>query len=215
VSLDSTFRKERPAVSVRSAGIALLTVLIALVTPVSTRPAFAHHGSGGPVRLYLGSVRLEPQGDGWVVRAALNDTNSGTPAPGYLVQVTGSGPQGATFGPVSLGDDDADGRYDASLGRLAPGDWSLSVDVGDAPGGDGYVDPINKTWPVRLHPGQAVDLIGRGSAPGAAAPSGSARSSGSGTDFPPPLVLVAGVAALLAVSAVWLTRRRRAVVPAR
>ena len=84
----------------RSAGIAVLTVLIALVTPASTRPAFAHHGSGGPVRLYLGSVRLESQGDAWVVRAALNDTNSGTPAPGYLVQVSGSGPQGATFGPT-------------------------------------------------------------------------------------------------------------------
>ena len=199
---------------VRSAGIAVLTAVIALVAPASTRPAFAHHGSGGPVRLYLGSVRLEPQGDGWVVRAALNDTSSGTPAPGYVVQVTGSGPQGVTFGPVSLGDDRSDGHYNASLGRLAPGNWSLSVDVGDAPGGDGYVVPINRTWPVRLQPGQPVDLIGRASAPGAAAPSGSTRSSGAGTDFTP-LVLIAGVAALLAVSAVWLTRRRRAMLPAR
>ena len=181
----------------RSAGIAVLTVLIALVAPASTRPALAHHGSGGPVGLYLGSVRLEPQGDDWVVRAALNDTSSGSPAPGYLVQAAGSGPQGATFGPVSLGDDDADGRYDASLGRLAPGNWSLSLDVGDAPGGDGYLVPINKTWPVRLHPGQAVDLIGT---------SGSARSSGSGNDFTP-LLLVAGVVALLGLSAIWLSRR--------
>ena len=192
---------------VRSAGIAVLTLMIALVAPASTRPAFAHHGAGGPVRLYLGSVRLEPQGDAWVVRAALNDTSSGTPAPGYLVQVTGSGPQGATFGPVSLGDAKADGHYDASLGRLAPGNWSLSVDVGDAPGGDGYVVPINRTWPVRLQAGQAVDLVGQGSAPGVA------RSSGSGTDLTP-LVLVAGVAALLGVSAAWLTRRRRAMVAA-
>ena len=200
--------------SVRSAGIAVLTALIALVAPASTRPAFAHHGSGGAVRLYLGSVRLEPGPDGWVVRTALNDTSSGTPAPGYLVQVTGSGPQGATFGPVSLGDDRSDGRYNASLGRLAPGSWSVTVDVGDVPGGDGYVVPINRTWPVRLQAGQAVDLIGRGSASGAAATSGSARSSGSGTDFTP-LLLVAGVVALLAVSAAWLTRRRRAMVPAR
>ncbi len=199
---------------VRSAGIAVVGLMIALVAPATMRPAFAHHGSGGAVRLYLGSVRLEPGPDGWVVRTALNDTSSGTPAPGYLVQVTGSGPQGATFGPVSLGDDRSDGRYNASLGRLAPGSWSVTVDVGDVPGGDGYVVPINRTWPVRLQAGQAVDLIGRGSASGAAAPSGSARSSGSGTDFTP-LVLVAGVAALLAVSAVWLTRRRRAVAPAR
>jgi hypothetical protein len=193
-------------VSVRSAGIAVLTALIALVTPASTRPAFAHHGSGGPVGLYLGSVRLEPQGDGWVVRAVLNDTSSGTPAPGYLVQVTGSGPQGATFGPVSLSDDHADGGYDASLGRLAPGNWSVSVDVGDAPGGDGYLVPINKTWPVRLQAGQALDLLRQGSSSGTGAP------SGSGTDFSP-LLLGAGVVALLGVTAAWLSRRRRAIVP--
>ena len=188
--------------------IVRLAILAALITPAFTRPAFAHHGSGGPVRLYLETVRLEPQGDGWVIRSALNDTSSGTPAPGFLVQVTGSGPQGATFGPVSLGDDRSDGHYTASLGRLAPGNWSVTIDVGDVPGGDGYLVPINKTWPVRLQPGQAVDLVGQGS------PSGARTSSGSGTDFTP-LVLVAGVAALLATSAVWLTRRRRAVVPAR
>ena len=177
----------------RSAGIAVLTVLIALVTPASTRPAFAHHGSGGPVRLYLGSVRLESQGDAWVVRAALNDTNSGTPAPGYLVQVSGSGPQGATFGPVSLGDDKADGHYDASLGRLAPGNWSVTVEVGDAPGGDGYVIPINRTWPVRLEAGHALDLVGHGPASGGA-------PAGSGTDVTP-VLLGAAVVALLAVTA--------------
>jgi hypothetical protein len=195
-------------VSVRTAGIAVLTVLIGLVTPAATRPALAHHGSGGPVRLYLGSVRLEPGSDGWVLRAALNDTSSGTPAPGYLVQVTGSGPQGATFGPVSLGDAKSDGHYAASLGGLAPGNWSVSVEVGDVPGGDGYLVPINKTWPVRLQPGQAVDLVGQPS------PSGRPTSSGSRTDFTP-LLLVAGVVTLLALSAAWLSRRRRTVAPAR
>ena len=194
--------------TVRSAGIAVLTVVIALVTPAATRPAFAHHGSGGPVRLYLGSVRLEPGPDGWAVRAALNDTSSGMPAPGYLVQVTGSGPHGATFGPVSLGDERSDGHYKASLGRLAPGNWSVTVDVGDAPGGDGYVVPINKTWPVRLQAGQALDLIGQGSS------SGTTRPSGAGTNFTP-LLLVAGVVVLLGTSVAWLGRRRRSMAPAR
>jgi len=180
----------------------------ALLTPALTRPASAHHGSGGPVRLYLGSLRVEPAGDGWAVRTDLNDTSSGAPAPGYLVQVGGTGPQGATFGPVSLDDAKADGHYAATLPPLAAGNWSLTVDVGDVPGGDGYVVPINRTWPVRLQPGQAVDLIGRSS------PAGRTTSSGSGTDVTP-LLLGAGVAALLGVSAVWLTRRRRAMVPAR
>jgi|GEM_PF-2906809 len=188
----------------------LIAAVIAatVFTPAVTRPALAHHGAGGPVRLYLGSLRLEPQGDGWMVRANLDDTSSGAPAPGYLVQVSGTGPQGAAFGPVSLGDDKADGHYAAALPPLAPGTWSLTVDVGDVPGGDGYVVPINRTWPVRLQPGQAVDLVGRSS------PAGRTTSSGSGTDVTP-LLVGAGVAALVAASAFLLTRRRRAMVPAR
>jgi len=185
-------------------------VMTSLSAPAATRPAFAHHGSGGPVRLYLGSVRLEPQGDGWTARATLNDTNSGTPAPGFLVQVTGAGPQGAAFGPVSLGDERSDGHYAAPLGQLAPGNWSFTVDVGDVPGGDGYLVPINRTFPARLQPGQPVDLLGRASAPATT----TRRSSSSGPD-PTPLLLIAGVAALLATSAAWLTRRRRTVAPAR
>src|SRR5207248_2877492 len=101
----------------------------------------------------------------------------------------------------------------APLGVLAPGNWSLTLDVGDVPGGDGYLVPINKTWPVRLQPGQPVDLVGQGGG-GAGGSARPVRSSGSGTDATP-LLLVAGVAALLGVSAVLLSRRRRAVVPAR
>jgi LPXTG-motif cell wall-anchored protein len=160
------------------------------------------------VRLYLGSVRLEPETEDWVARVAVNDAGSGKLAPGFLVQVSGSGPNGATFGPVSLGDGDADGRYDAPLGGLAPGDWSVRVEVGDVPGGDGYLIPINRTLPARLEVGQAVELVEGGSA-AAVAP-----SSDEGTDFTP-VLLVAGIAALLAMSAAWLTRRKRAVLPAR
>ena len=196
----------------RRRSVASLVLLLALVAPAATRPALAHHGAGGPVRLYLGSLRLEPGADGWVARTTLNDSGSGAPAPGYLVQVTGSGPQGATFGPVSLGDARANGHYEASLGPLAPGSWSVTVDVGDVPGGDGYVVPINKTWPARLQPGQALDLVG--SAPGTARSSGSSRSSGSGSDLAP-FLLVAGAVAVAGMAAVWLSRRRRAVLPAR
>ena len=186
-------------------------IVITLVAPAFTRPASAHHGSGGPVRLYLETARLEPNGADWTVRTALNDTSSGRPAPGFLVQVSGTGPDGATFGPVSLGDDDSDGRYEAGLGALAPGEWSMTVDVGDVPGGDGYLVPIHRTWPVRLQAGQAVDLVGQAASTGKAPAS---SSSGSGTDLTP-VLLGGGLTALAGVAVVWLTRRRRAMVPAR
>jgi hypothetical protein len=195
--------------TVRLARIAVITALIAVVAPAFTRPALAHHGSGGPVRLYLATVRLEPQDGQWAMTAALDDTSSGKPAPGYLVQASGRGPEGTSFGPVSLADNDADGRYDAALGSLPAGSWSVTVEVGDAPGGDGYVVPINRTWPVALHEGQALDLTGPVGAPDRTA------SSGSGPSFVTPLLLGAGVAALLGLTAAWLSRRRRTVVPAR
>jgi hypothetical protein len=196
-------------VTVRRAGIAVIAAIVAVVAPAAARPALAHHGGGGPVRLYLETVRLEPQGGQWALTAALDDTSSGKPAPGYLVQASGRGPEGTAFGPVSLADNDADGRYDAPLGTLGAGNWSVTVEVGDAPGGDGYVVPITRTWPVSLHEGQALDLTGQGGSPGRTA------SSGSGPSFVTPLLLGAALAALLGVTAVWLTRRRRTVVPAR
>jgi hypothetical protein len=196
-------------VTVRRAGIAVITAVIALVVPASTRPAFAHHGGGGPVRLYLETVRLEPRGGQWAITAALDDTSSGKPAPGYLVQASGRGPEGTAFGPVSLADNDADGRYASPLGTLGAGNWSVTVEVGDAPGGDGYVVPITRTWPVSLHEGQALDLTGQGGPPPRT------PSSGSGTSFVTPLLLGTGAAALLGVTAAWLSRRRRTVAPAR
>src|SRR5258707_7320570 len=108
--------------------------------------------------------------------AALDATSSGKPAPGYLVQASGRGPEGTSFGPVSLADNDADGRYDAGLGSLPAGNWSVTVEVGDAPGGDGYLVPINRTWPVTLHEGQALDLTGQGGSPGRTPSSGSGAS---------------------------------------
>jgi hypothetical protein len=195
--------------TVRQVRIAVITAIIAVVAPAATKPAPAHHGGGGPVRLYLETVRLEPQGGQWAMTAALDDTSSGKPAPGYLVQASGRGPEGTSFGPVSLADNDADGRYEAGLGSLPAGNWSVTVEVGDAPGGDGYVVPITRTWPVALRAGQALDLTGQVGA------SGRTASSGSGSSFVTPLVLGGGVAALLGVTAVWLSRRRRTMVPAR
>lgn len=194
------------------AGIAILGSAMALVAPFSTREAHAHHGYEGPVRAYLETVRLEPRGDGWLIRAGLNDTASGRPAPGFVVGATGAGPQGATFGPVPLADLDADGRYEAGLGPLPAGDWSLTVEVGDVPGGEERVVPITRTWTVTLQPGQGLDVVGRRAA---AAPPGDGAPSESGSGTPLPLAMGVGAAGLLGLSAAWLIRRRRAMVPAR
>jgi hypothetical protein len=46
-------------------------------------PAQAHHGYAGPVRLYLETVRLETQGQDWLLRAGVNDSGTGKPATGF------------------------------------------------------------------------------------------------------------------------------------
>jgi hypothetical protein len=179
-----------------------LAVAAALLTLAPAPPASAHHGYSGPVRLYLDTVRLEPGPDGWLIRAALHDSGNGKPAPGFVVHAAGTATGGqSAFGPLTLTDTDTDGRYEAAVGQLATGDWTLTVDVADAPGASERAIPLKRTWPVTLHPNQTLDVLGRLPAPKSGDPSGSG----------PPVPLLLGVAAgltALAVAARQTARRR-------
>jgi hypothetical protein len=161
------------------------------------------------VRLYLDAVTVEPGANGWLIRAALHDSGNGRPAPGFVVHATGTGPAGAALGPATLADPDADGRYEAPLGQIPTGDWSLTLDVTDAPGASERAIPLKRTWPVTLQAGQTLDVLGRLPSP----------SSGDSSDSGPPAPLILGIAAGLtglAVAARQITRRRtHPVAPAR
>jgi hypothetical protein len=193
--------------AIRRAAATLAVAALLALAP--TPPASAHHGYSGPVRLYLDTVRLEPGPDGWLIRAALHDSGNGKPAPGFVVHAAGTATSGqSAFGPLTLTDTDTDGRYEAAVGQLATGDWTLTVDVTDAPGASERAIPLKRTWPVTLHPNQTLDVLGK-----LPAPAGDS-SSGSGT----PLTLILGVAAglsALAVAALQLSRRRTRPIPAR
>lgn len=183
-----------------------IAALAVTLTLGSAAPAHAHHGYAGPVRLYLQDVNVEPAADGWVLRAALNDSGNGRPAPGFVVHATGTGPAGAVLGPVTLTDGDADGRYESVLGPLPSGDWSLTLDVTDAPGNEERAVPLKRSWPVTLRSGEAVDVLGH-----LPAPAGDS-SSGSGSAIPMMLGVAAGLAAL-AVAGRQVARRRSPAVP--
>jgi hypothetical protein len=176
--------------------------VLATLSPALTGPARAHHGYEGPARLYLGAVHLDPAADGWHARAALHDTGSGKPAPGFLVEVTGSGPEGASFGPAALADVDADGRYEAALGELPAGDWSLTLHVGDLPGGEERAIPITRTWTVTLEPGQALDVLAR------RVPARGGEEAGGAAGVLPVLLGIAGAVAVVGIAGMGLARRR-------
>ena len=181
----------------------------ALLALAPSPPASAHHGYSGPVRLYLDTVRLEPGPDGWLIRAALHDSGNGKPAPGFVVHAAGTATTGqSAFGPLTLTDTDTDGRYEAAVGQLSTGDWSLVIDVSDAPGASERAIPIKRNWLVTVQPGQTVDVLGK-----LPAPTGDS-SSGSGTPVPLILGVAAGLSAL-AVAALQLSRRRTRPIPAR
>ncbi len=181
--------------------VATLAAAWALVMLVPATPAHAHHGYAGPVRLYLQDVKVQPQAEGWVLHAALNDSGNGKAAPGFVVHANGTGPAGAAFGPLTLTDGDADGRYESVLGPLPTGDWSLTLDVTDAPGSEERAIPIKRSWPVTLRPGEALDVLGH-----LPTPAGES-SSGSGPAVPLVLGIAAGLIAL-AVAARQMIRRR-------
>ena len=188
---------------------ATLAVAVVLLSLVPAPPASAHHGYSGPVRLYLDSLRLEPGPDGWLIRADLHDSGNGKPAPGFVVHAAGTATTGqSAFGPLTLTDTDTDGRYEAAVGQLATGDWTLTVDVTDAPGASERAIPLKRTWPVTLQPNQTLDVLGRLPAP----------ETGDSTDSGTPVPLLLGVAAgltALAIAARQQMARRRTTSAAR
>lgn len=190
----------------------VLGALAVIVTLAAATPALAHHGYAGPVRLYLETVRLETTGPDWHIRAGVNDAGTGKPAPGFVVEAVGSGPQGATFGPVHLADVDADGRYDAALGALPAGDWSVTVNVTDGPNSEERAIPVTRTWNVAVQPNESPELTGRRTTLDTEA--GPSSSGGSSSNLAASLAL-AGVVALFALSFARHSRRHHPAVPTR
>ncbi|HET9770096.1 MAG TPA: hypothetical protein VFS16_04345 [Acidimicrobiia bacterium] len=162
-------------------------------------PAGAH--SGGRAQLYVDSIRLEPQPEGWHVALTVLDGDSGQREPGFGVQVGAAGPGGETIGPVDLADGDNDGRYEGTV-PLTAGSWTLTVDAGEIPGGARAV-PFEKSWPVTLQAGRPVDVAG--SRP----PAG---GHGAGSRAVP---LILGIAAAAALSGLVTLARSRKTVFAR
>ena len=179
----------------------LILGCLALLLPART--AWAH--AGGRAQLYIATAAVAPAAGGWSVTTVLRDLDSGAPEPGFAVQVSGTGPAGAAFGPVALADADGTGRYQGPLPAVAGGAWALTVRASEVPGGNAAL-PVQRTYNVTLRPGQAVDLS-------KAKVASSGKGGGSGA-LP---VVVAALAVLVAAvgGGVWFGRHRRAMVPAR
>ena len=127
---------------------------LAMVGAAGAPAAQAH--AGGRAQLYLDDVRITPARDGWVVLASLIDSDSGQPQPGFTVQANGTGPSGATFGPVDLADGSGRGRYSATI-HPPPGPWAVTVSARQSPGGPAAI-PVTKRYDVTLIPGQTPTL---------------------------------------------------------
>src|SRR5687767_9745772 len=177
------------------AAIAPITAALASLAAIPATPAGAH--SGGRAQLYVDSVRLEPQADGWLTTLVVRDADSGRPEPGFGVQLTASHPAGQTVGPVSLADPDADGRYTAVV-PMTEGGWALTVEADEIPGGARAV-PFQKTWPITLQAGQPLDLA-------APRPPPTDGESGAADRT---ILLVFGVTAAVALSTLARTGRGR------
>jgi hypothetical protein len=178
------------------AAVAPIGLALGLLAAVSAAPAGAH--SGGRAQLYVDSIRLEPQAEGWLTTLVVRDADSGRPEPGFGVELTASHPAGETVGPVSLADPDTDGRYTAIV-PMTDGGWALTVEADEIPGGARAV-PFKKTWPITLQPGQPLDLAG-------SRPPASDGESGAADRTIP---LLFGVTAAIALSTlITLSRTRR------
>jgi hypothetical protein len=135
----------------------ILTILA--VSWLNVGPAWGH-ADGGRAQLYVAAAQLRPAPQGWSLTVDLRDLDSGQPEPGFAVQVKGAGPNGASFGPVSLTDTRNDGHYEVHV-PLTPGQWALTVEADEVPGGNPAL-PYSHTWQVSPRPGEPSSVVGRG-----------------------------------------------------
>jgi len=177
--------------------------LVCLLALLPAAPAWAH--AGGRAQLYIATVTVAPDNGGWSATAVLRDLDSGAPEPGFGVEVSGTGPSGAAFGPLAMADPQGTGRYQATLPGVGEGAWTVTVRGSEVPGGNAAL-AVQRSYTVTLRPGQAVDLSKAGA-------SSSGKHSGSSA-----LPLGFGVLTVVAVAVgggAWFGRRRRPMVPAR
>lgn len=176
-----------------------VVVLLGLAALLAPAPASGH--AGGRAQLYVASATIAPQSGGWSISTVLRDLDSGATEPGFVVEVLGTYPSGAAFGPTTLADPEGDGRYDGTL-PAGEGNWLIRLRANEIPGGPAAL-PVQRAWNVTLRPGEAVELAGPAS--------GGKRS---GTNAVPLVVAVGGATLLALVIGVRRGRRRGTVAPA-
>lgn len=166
---------------VRSLGAVLAGLLLVLGAASA-----AHAHVGGSAELYVSGIRITPSGTAWRMEADVVDADSGNPAYGYEVTVTGTTPDGSSVRAVRLVDPQNTGTYAGTLtGPI--GKWALTVTARDIPGG-----PIGITFTKTYH----VKLTATG-------------LSSSHSGFPWGVVAAVAGAVLLLLAAVVALRRRK------
>jgi len=162
------------------------------------RPALAHQG--GALQVNLAKMTVTPAGPSmWHAVLLLQDQDSGTPAWGMDVTLSGTGPAGAVLAPVRLtgdGKGDYDGHFEGPAGA-----WRFAVHADPTPGGQ-----------VALTFDTSRELALKASGVTTAGHS-SGHGSGGGGSGAGPEVLGVILAAVVAVGAAFLVMRRRAMVP--
>lgn len=105
--------------------VAVLGLNLSMISPAS-----AH--TGGKVELFVAGLNVTPEGSAYTVRALVVDRDSGDPAAGFAVSVSGVGPASQSLSSLAL-DDVGQGNYEKHGVALAPGNWTFSVAADQGP----------------------------------------------------------------------------------
>lgn len=110
--------------------ISLLAAIAALSVWAPVELATAH--SDGRIELFVADLTVRASGEKHDLQALLVDRDSGDPAPGFAVSITGVGPSGASLAKTELSDRGA-GNYGRATDALALGSWSFTVSAEQGP----------------------------------------------------------------------------------
>lgn len=180
----------------RLAGV-MVTVAAGVLAATSGRAALAHQG--GALQVNLAKMTVTPAGSSmWHAVLLLQDQDSGAPAWGMDVTLSGTGPAGAVLAPLRLtgaGKGNYEGHFEGPAGP-----WTFAVHADPTPGGQ-----VALTFDATRELALKVSGI---------TPAGHSSSHGGrGASEERLKVLGVVLSAVAALGWALLVRRRRAMVP--
>lgn len=138
----------------RAGLLSLVAAALTVMTWTGVRTPIGAH-VGGRAQLSVSDFRLVPVDGASTAEVVLVDYDSGRPAPGFHVEISGLASSGEQLPVTPMVDDEARGRYRATV-PITPGSWMFTVRATGIPGGQEAIPVARNLTMTVSEEGKAV-----------------------------------------------------------